>query len=267
MSATIRLCLALFATAAAVTAATAAADEPRQPLVTEIFQPRTLKSTHVESQELRYRLLIPEHYESATDTKFPLVLFLHGAGERGEDNSRQLRHAAGEFAKPVHRRKYPCFVAAPQCPSGHWWPDSLDLVSELLTQLQSDYRIDSRRIYVTGLSMGGFGTFELATRSPELFAAAAPICGGGDPTRARSLATLPLWVFHGDADRIVPVGLSRTMVKSIEDAGGMPKFTEYPGVGHDCWTQTYADPAFHEWLFAQQKPENKPAESAVSRSK
>ena len=261
MSAMIRFCLALL-----VTAATAGADEPKQPQITEIYQPRTLKSTKSESQELKYRLLIPENYEAAADARFPLVLFLHGAGERGEDNARQLRHAAGEFAKPEHRRKYPCFVAAPQCPSGRWWTDSLDLVAELLTQLQKDYRVDARRIYVTGLSMGGFGTFELATRSPELFAAAAPICGGGDPTRAKSLTELPLWVFHGDADRVVPAGLSRTMVKSIQEAGGMPKFTEYPGVGHDCWTQTYADPAFHEWLFAQQKPENKPADPSTDPS-
>ena len=122
---------------------------------------------------------------------------------------------------------------------------------ELVRQLQKDYRIDSDRLYVTGLSMGGFGTFELTTRYPDVFAAAAPICGGGDPTKAKTLSALPVWVFHGDADRVVPVGFSRSMVKAIETAGGKPKYTEYPGVGHDCWTATYADPAFHDWLFAQ----------------
>jgi predicted peptidase len=249
MSLLSRCCLLL-----ALFSATLPADEPQAPDINSLYQAKTFKSPKSEPAELNYRLLIPENYDRTQDTQFPLVLFLHGAGERGADNTRQLRHAASEFAKPEHRKKYPCFVAAPQCPDGRWWTDSLDLVTELLTQLRNDYRIDTRRVYVTGLSMGGFGTFELATRSPELFAAAAPICGGGDPTRAKALADLPLWVFHGDADRIVPVGLSRTMVKSVTEAGGMPKYTEYPGVGHDSWTKTYSDPAFHDWLFAQRKP-------------
>jgi predicted peptidase len=229
------------------------ADEPTAPTSPELYQAKVFKAPQPESPELKYRLMIPDGYEAAADTRFPLVLFLHGAGERGADNRRQLIHGAAQFSKPEHRKKYACFVAAPQCPSGRWWSDSLEPVMELLKQLQTEYRIDSGRIYVTGLSMGGFGTFELTTRYPDVFAAAAPICGGGDPTKAKTIATLPLWVFHGDANRVVPVGFSRSMIKAIEEAGGKPKYTEYPGVGHDAWTATYADPEFHEWLFAQKK--------------
>ncbi|MFM8474452.1 MAG: prolyl oligopeptidase family serine peptidase [Planctomycetaceae bacterium] len=230
------------------------ADEPAASTVAEVYEAKVFKSPQEGSQELKYRLLIPEGYDVAQETRFPLVLFLHGAGERGADNRRQLIHGAAQFSKPEHRKKHACFVAAPQCPSGRWWTDSLEPVMELVRQLQADYRIDPERLYVTGLSMGGFGTFELTTRYPDVFAAAAPICGGGDPTKAKSLSALPLWVFHGDADRVVPVGFSRSMVKAIEAAGGKPKYTEYPGVGHDCWTATYADPDFHEWLFAQKRP-------------
>jgi predicted peptidase len=229
------------------------ADEPPALAVGDLYQPKIFKSPQDETQELKYRLLIPDGYDTAQDTRFPLVLFLHGAGERGADNRRQLVHGAAQFLKPERRRKHACFVVAPQCPSGRWWTDSLESVMELVRQLQADYRIDPDRLYVTGLSMGGFGTFALTTRYPDVFAAAAPICGGGDPTQAKTLISLPLWVFHGDADRVVPVGLSRSMIKAIESGGGMPKYTEYPGVGHDCWTQTYANPDFHEWLFAQKK--------------
>ncbi|MEY3175834.1 MAG: hypothetical protein RLZZ436_3748 [Planctomycetota bacterium] len=231
------------------------ADEPSAKPAGELYEAKVFKSPQNESQVVNYRLLIPDGYDAAPDSRFPLVLFLHGAGERGADNRRQLIHGAAQFSTPERRRKYACFVAAPQCPGGRWWSDSLEPVMELVKQLQSDYRIDSSRLYVTGLSMGGFGTFELTTRYPDVFAAAAPICGGGDPTQAKTLAALPLWVFHGDADRVVPVGFSRSMVKAIESAGGMPKYTEYPGVGHDCWTETYANPDFHAWLFAQKRAE------------
>jgi predicted peptidase len=248
MAGVLRWCVCIL-----MAASSAFADEPAAPAVADVYEAKVFRSPQDESQELKYRLLIPEGYDIAQETRFPLVLFLHGAGERGADNRRQLIHGAAQFSKPERRKKHACFVAAPQCPSGRWWTDSVEPVMELVRQLQKDYRIDSDRLYVTGLSMGGFGTFELTTRYPDVFAAAAPICGGGDPTKAKTLSALPVWVFHGDADRVVPVGFSRSMVKAIETAGGKPKYTEYPGVGHDCWTATYADPDFHEWLFAQKR--------------
>jgi predicted peptidase len=158
---------------------------------------------------------------------------------------------------------------APQCPDGKRWVEvdwaldshkqpeesiSLTLTRELLASLQKEYRIDSKRFYVTGLSMGGYGTWDLITRTPDLFAAAAPICGGADETLAAKVTKLPIWVFHGDKDGVVKPLRSRNMVAAIEKAGGKPKYTEYPGVDHNSWTQTYANPEFMAWLFAQRAP-------------
>ena len=154
MAGVLRWCVCILMAASA-----ALADEPAAPAVADVYEAKVFKSSKEESQELKYRLLIPEGYDVAQETRFPLVLFLHGAGERGADNRRQLIHGAAQFSKPEHRKKHACFVAAPQCPSGRWWTDSVEPVMELVRQLQKDYRIDSDRLYVTGLSMGGFGTF------------------------------------------------------------------------------------------------------------
>jgi predicted peptidase len=217
---------------------------------------------------LRYRLCAAA--ESTSGTKPPLVLYLHGAGERGDDNAAQLKHGVVEF----HRRQatHPCVVLAPQCPAGRkWvevdWGDSsgsatfpsepsepLRLAIAVMDGLIAAGRVDPDRLYVTGLSMGGYGTWYAAGMPGSRFAAAAPICGGGDPAWAKRYLGLPLWAFHGDDDRAVPVGRSREMIAAVRAAGGEPKYTEYPAVGHDCWTRTYADDAFHEWLFAQRRP-------------
>jgi predicted peptidase len=217
----------------------------------ELYQPKVY--TKAEGQELKYRLMIPKDYSATGEQKYPVVLFLHGAGERGDDNARQLAHGTKEFATDANRDKYACFVIAPQCPSGQWWGDSLPLIVDLLADMQKEYRIDANRLYVTGLSMGGFGTWDLLGRHPQMFAAAAPICGGGDPETCSKFSKVPIWVFHGDADKVVRPEQSRRMVDGLKKAGGMPKYTEYPGVGHDSWSQTYADTAFIEWLFNQKR--------------
>jgi len=214
---------------------------------------------------LRYRLFTPQ--PAPGGGKPPLVLFLHGAGERGDDNAAQLKHGVGEF----HRRqaKHPCLVLVPQCPEGRKWvevdwgggggagtfpaepSEPLRLTLEVVDGLIAAGKVDPDRVYVTGLSMGGYGTWYAAGMPGSRFAAAAPICGGGDPAWAKRYLGLPVWAFHGDDDRAVPVGRSREMIEAIRAAGGDPKYTEYPGVGHDSWTRTYADDAFHAWLFAQ----------------
>jgi predicted peptidase len=216
---------------------------------------------------LRYRLLVPPPL--AAGAKPPLVLFLHGAGERGDDNAAQLRHGAREFQR--RQGKHPCLVLVPQCPAGKKWvevdwggaggagtfpaepSEPLRLVIEVMDGLIAAGRVNPDRLYVTGLSMGGYGTWYAAGMPGSRFAAAAPICGGGDPTWAKRYLGLPLWAFHGDDDRAVPVGRSREMIAAIRAAGGKPKYTEYPAVGHDSWTRTYADDAFHDWLFAQRR--------------
>ncbi len=205
-----------------------------------------------------FRLLMPQPYEKAG--KYPLVLFLHGAGERGIDNSRQLGNGVLHFAEEENRARYPCFVVAPQCPvTSSWvgWGDiptePMRMALEIVEMLQKEYAVDERRIYVTGISMGGFGAWDALQRKPYLFAAAVPVCGGGDITKARFLADMPVWAFHGSDDPVVSVQNSRDMIEALRRAGGSPRYTEYPGVGHASWEYAYADPELFQWLFSQEK--------------
>lgn len=227
------------------------------------FEARVFKNA--QGEQLPYRFLKPLGADPAK--AYPLILFLHGAGERGSDNTRTCKHALPAFSSTAIMKKYPCYVIAPQVPEGQKWVNvdwsalvtkapaepsqSLRLALELLASIQKEYKIDAQRIYVTGVSMGGYGTWDAITRHPELFAAAVPICGGGDPAKASAIAQKPIWVFHGDADRAVPVAKSREMVAALKQAGSKAKYTEYPGVQHDCWTRTYTTPALYKWLFAQ----------------
>lgn len=220
--------------------------------------------------KLNYRLMIPEGYTDSGTEQYPLVLFLHGAGERGDDNLKTLIHGTRDFASETNRKKYPCFVLVPQCPNDKRWVEvdwsadthkqpadesvSLALTREVMASLQKQFRIDAKRLYVTGLSMGGYGTWDMVTRTPNVFAAAIPVCGGGDETVAGRIVTVPVWAFHGDKDTAVKPERSRRMIAAIEQAGGKPKYTEYPGVGHNSWAQTYANPDVIAWLFAQKRP-------------
>lgn len=217
---------------------------------------------------LLYRLLQPETVKAGR--RYPLVLFLHGSGERGRDNARQLIWGAGTFIDQKNRRRYPAYVVAPQCPEGerwvevHWALDhhempeqpsrNMQLVMELLEELQRDFPVDARRLYVTGLSMGGYGTWDLISRMPDSFAAAVPVCGGGDEKQAEKLKDIPVWVFHGADDTTVPPERSRNMVNAIKNAGGTKiRYTEYPDVGHGSWKPAYADPELLRWMFRQKK--------------
>ncbi|MCW9706520.1 prolyl oligopeptidase family serine peptidase [Fodinibius salsisoli] len=225
--------------------------------------------------ELNYRLLKPADYDSTKS--YPLVLFLHGAGERGDDNYSQLKWGAAHFADPTFREEYPAFVVAPQVPKDSSWASlsgirdtttftapmgdtptqPMQLTIELLEKIQEQYAINSNRLYVTGISMGGFGTFDLIERFPRKFAAAAPICGGGDITRAFLLNDMPVWVFHGAQDNAVDVRYSRAMVDAIQMAGGKPGFTEYPDAGHvKAWVYAYRNPRLYEWMFSKELSSN-----------
>jgi predicted peptidase len=244
--------------------ATTLADDDKPPRPEEMYAAKIF--TH-EDQTLPYRFLEPESIEKGR--KYPLVLFLHGAGERGNDNRKQLVHALPEFVKPQNRKRFPCFVIAPQCPTERRWvevdwtlqrhdmPEEMSVplsrTWELLQQTTDQYPIDTNRIYITGLSMGGYGTWDLIQRKPDYFAAALPVCGGADEKYAERLVELPIWAFHGDKDTVVPLVRSTRMVEAIEKAGGKPKLTIYPGVGHNSWTATYANTDVLEWLFSQKK--------------
>lgn len=211
--------------------------------------------------ELKYRLLVPEN----TDESMPVLLFLHGAGERGDDNGRQLIWGKDLMLKAA--REYNCIVVAPQCPAGEKWSivdwsqdkitfssepsEPMRLANALIDGLAAQYNIDTNRLYIMGLSMGGYGSWDAVCRWPGRFAATAPVCGGGDPDKAHLLVNTPVWAFHGDADPVVSVELSRTMIQAIKDAGGDPKYTEYPEVGHGSWVPAFVEPELLPWMMAQ----------------
>ncbi len=199
--------------------------------------------------ELEYLLYEPAGAR-ADDGPWPLILFLHGAGERGDDLN-QVR-TQGLPAKIERDGPLPALVAAPQCPAGGWWrPVEL---KALLDHLLTTQPVDRDRVYLTGLSMGGTGTWLLAAECPEMFAALAPVCGRTLRLRAAPIADLPIWVVHGDADPVVHVRNSELMVEYLASAGAERlKFTKVPGGTHDVWTDFYADPQFYEWLFAQRR--------------
>ena len=229
------------------------------------FEPFVYESPS--GEKLPYRLMKPKDYDA--NKKYPLVIFMHGAGERGTDNLVQLVHGMNDFSKDENREKYPCFVLAPQCAVGKRWvevewtsdsheqlekpSDAMGLTLELLPKLQQEFSIDDKRLYVTGLSMGGYGAWEMIQRFPDKFAAAAPVCGGGDEHFAAKLTHIPIWAFHGDKDTVVKPSRSRKMIAAIKQAGGKPLYTEYPGVAHNSWVNAYSDPKLLEWMFAQKR--------------
>ncbi|CAN5471216.1 hypothetical protein BH23BAC3_BH23BAC3_04040 [soil metagenome] len=224
---------------------------------------------------LRYRILQLEEFEEGQ--KYPLVLFLHGMGERGSDNSAQLTWGVEAFAKEEFRKDHPAIVIAPQTPDDDYWANldwrnegtgllenptkPLQMAYDLVQKLSDEMPVDRDRLYITGLSMGGFGTWDLITRYPDTFAAAMPVCGGGDPSNAHLLKDLPIWNFHGGLDDVVPPELSRDMIDAIREAGGTPGYTEYPHVDHFSWIPAYEDRFALDWLFEQRKSSQRETKS------
>jgi predicted peptidase len=206
---------------------------------------------------LKYLLYLPKDYDSKK--AWPLVLFLHGAGERGNNLNMVKKHGPPKLV--AQGKEFPFILVSPQCPAGHWW-EPVEL-SALLDEIVEKQKVDKDRVYVTGLSMGGFGTWSLAAHSPKRFAAIVPICGGGEPIMAMLLPHVPAWVFHGAKDPVVPVARGEAMVNALKAAGGTVKFTVYPDALHDSWSETYNNPKLYEWLLEQKRtsdktPEKKP---------
>ncbi|WP_422084021.1 prolyl oligopeptidase family serine peptidase [Ulvibacterium sp.] len=219
---------------------------------------------------LPYRILLPEDYD--TNRAYPLVVVLHGAGERGDDNEAQLSYGADLFLREDIRKEYPAIVVFPQCPEeGYWanvkkeqfllfftftfYPDgepttAMESLQGLIENLTENYNIDSKRMYVGGLSMGGMGTLELVRRSPGTFAAAFAICGGAHPETAPQLIGTPWWLFHGDSDMVVDYEHSEKMAAALKKAGGEVKFTTYEDVNHNSWENAFAEPELVPWLFS-----------------
>jgi len=232
--------------------------------IDERFEARELKGD--DGKTLLYRLVRPADYQAEGEQRHPLVIFLHGAGERGDDNRKQLVHGSDLMREMAE--KHAAFVVVPQCPAGEKWCDvdwflpshkmperpstSMALVMAAIKKLQAEFSIDANRIYIMGLSMGGYGTWDALQRYPDVFAAGVPICGGGDDSAADRI-TAAVWCFHGEKDGAVPVARSRNMVEAIKAAGGDVKYTEYSGCGHDSWTSAFAEPELLDWLFSQKR--------------
>jgi predicted peptidase len=197
--------------------------------------------------EMNYLLYLPQEYD--TQETWPLVLFLHGAGERGDDLNLVKRHGPPKLI--AAGKHFPFIVVSPQCPRDSWW-EPVSLIA-LLDHLAENYKVDPDRVYVTGLSMGGFGTWRLAAYAPERIAAIAPICGGGEKFWARNFSHVPTWAFHGAKDTGVPLERTQMMVDALRDNGGEPKLTVYPEAGHDSWTVTYDNPQLYNWLLQQKR--------------
>jgi predicted peptidase len=195
-----------------------------------------------------YLLFLPSGYER-TKKKWPLILFLHGAGERGDDLNLVKKHGVAKIVE--NDPAFPFIVASPQCPKEQWW--SMEALVALLDNLETKYRIDPERIYVTGLSMGGFATWQLAFENPHRFAAIAPICGGGIANLTFRVKHLPIWAFHGAKDETVPVEESQRLVAALRKRGGKPKLTIYRNAGHDSWTLAYANKKLYAWFLAHRK--------------
>ncbi len=222
---------------------------------------------------LPYRLLLPENYDPSK--KYPLVFFMHGAGERGNDNQKQLTHGARLFLADSVRRQYPAIVVFPQCPTGSYWSNvnivpvdgkrnfffqpsgkptvAMEMAIRLLKKITKEYPVQKDQVYVGGLSMGGMGTFEIVRRNRNVFAAAFPICGGASPETARKMRKSKFWIFHGAKDDIVLPAHSQHMAEALKAAGAEVRFTLYPNANHNSWDPAFREPGLLAWLFAQHK--------------
>lgn len=198
----------------------------------------------------RYEVYVPYDYDPKQS--WPVILFLHGAGERGEDGLKQTAVGIGHAIR-MNPDRFPTIVVMPQCPEDVWWDAALDDVKIALDQTRAEYNIDPNRIYLTGLSMGGFGTWIYGAAEVDTFAALMPICGGGKLEDAAKLARVPIWAFHGDADETVKPEESRKMVEAVKKAGGRVQYTEYKGVGHNSWDAAYGDAKAIKWLLQQRR--------------
>jgi predicted peptidase len=224
--------------------------------------------TNGRGDTLKYRAIYPDYNPVR---RYPLVIFLHGSGERGNDNEAQLKWGVMNFATDQAMTMYPAIIIAPQCPDNQEWSNyqsaensremhflatpskPMELLYQLIRQVIKDALVDTNRIYITGLSMGGYGTYDAITRYPGLFAAAVPVCGGGDTSKAAVFAHIPIWIYHGSEDPVVDPLLSVDMANALIRANAHPGLTLCPEFGHFSWLAAYSDPLLIEWMFRQHK--------------
>lgn len=205
----------------------------------------------ISKTSLNYLIWLPADYSTEKTKQFPLLIFLHGSGERGDNLELVKRHGPPSFVE--NRPDFPFILVSPQCKSGSHWAFKIEDLQAMFEHLMSTYRIDPKRIYLTGLSMGGFGTWAWACGQPNQFAAIAPVCGGGYPYYATELKNTPVWAFHGDSDEVVPVKNTIEMVEAVNSKGGTARMTIYAGVGHNSWVKAYNEPDLYNWLLSHSK--------------
>lgn len=221
-------------------------------------QEKSFQGEITRAVKMQYLLFLPQQYADSGSQVWPLILFLHGAGERGTNLAQVARHGPPRIVQD--RPDFPFIVISPQCPPGQHWDSALLLA--LLDEVQRDLRVDKKRVYLTGLSMGGYGTWNLGLAHPDRFAAIAPICGGGDPLllllgdpqKRKDLQSLPVWAFHGAKDPVVRLEESERMVNALRQAGATNvKLTIYPDAQHDSWTETYNNQELYDWFLEHQR--------------
>ncbi len=243
------------------------------------FQARVFKDPQLGT--MPYRLFVPSKYDG--NNKYPIVVFLHGSGRKGSDNRRQVgTPGATVWAEPENQAVHPCFVLAPQCPKTDGWgrPKGMkgfpkitpvEKMLAIIDSLEQEFGIDTEREYITGQSGGGGGVLRALTLRPNRFAASVLVCAGGrnSPERMAKMAKrfghMPLWLFHGAKDTIIPVSQTQQMVKALKEAGGDPKYTEYPDAKHNCWLKAYVEPELVTWLFAKRQANPKDRTKTSSR--
>jgi predicted peptidase len=245
---------ALLAPAEHLSAQSAATSAPPSTQMVKQFQ-----FSRTERFDVNYLLFLPQGYDAKAEKRWPLILFLHGAGERGTNIWKVATH--GPPKNVTGHPDFPFIIVSPQCPEHQIW--SKDVLLALLDDITAKYAVDTKRVYLTGLSMGGYGTWDLGLAYPERFAAVVPICGGGQVitvllasgAKGQALKTLGVWAFHGGKDPVVPLEESQRMVDALKKAG-VPdvKLTVYPEAQHDSWTETYKNPALYEWLLKHERP-------------
>lgn len=235
---------------------------PQTDLTTAMQKPQHLKHTFKKTAHLNYLLFLPKGYESKGSKRWPVMLFLHGAGERGTNLAKVTTHGPPKILKT--RPDFPFILVSPQCPEGETW--SNDVLLALLDEVARKHKVDTNRVYLTGLSMGGYGTWSLGIQYPERFAAIAPICGGGETIRVLltskeksvALKTLGVWAFHGAKDPVVPPEESERMVNALRKIGVKDiKLTVYPEAQHDSWTETYQNEDLYKWFLAHERGSSK----------
>lgn len=244
-----RTCLLVVAAMIGVSCMTVSKTEPAAgPSMPTGFLNKTM---NVDGADRSYVVYVPRDYRP--DSKWPLILFLHGAGERGDDGLAQSDVGIGRAIR-FHPDRFPCIVVMPQCPKDVWWDKVTTHIDVALRQSLAEYSIDPDRVYLTGLSMGGYASWQYGAEHSDQFAAIVPICGGGKSAAPTVLAKVPIWAFHGEDDSVVRPSETTRMVEAVQKAGGTIRCTMYPGVDHNSWDKTYGDPEVISWLLQQRRP-------------